>query len=202
MLITRPLFLPVSDLPPGLLPQLPELYYSAWSREGLCDSLHTAQKVLASDPDWSFALTDSPPGTVSGLLNTVPLSFTDPADIASTFPTYASVESSATSHPPLTPISMLLCFSLVAAPDTKVATPVGPTSVSRFLITSLRLKFPATQVVVYTRPKSVPMHLHLGASPTPVATLTDSRPEDQLCHGTNVILAYPLGVEPGVKIRL
>lgn len=177
-LVKEPTIVRVSQLPPTQINQLPQLYYRAWSQENLCASLQEADKVLIFDPEWSFALTKN--NTVLGLINTLPLSLDSTSGLSRRFSQYSKVEIQSQKHIRPKQINCLLCFSLVGLPNAHAA---------RTLISFLR-SFPYT-IAVYTRPKSVPMHIHLGANPTPIATLLNSRPEDIASSGSNIILVYP-----------
>lgn len=210
--IGKPLFLSVNKLSEDQKMSLPALYYIAWRKHGLCKSEKEAEKVLDFAPCYSFALMDKSTEKVHGLLNTLPLAI-DPKKIAKGFPTYDLVEEAAKQKKSIKKIKTILCFSIVAAPNTKVRSADQNISCSRYMISALKKKFPGKAIAVYTRlsgmPKgmtageyyeenkddltklgSVGMHAHLGASLPPVAIIENARPEDITGGRANVVMVY------------
>lgn len=167
---------------------------------------------MAFDPHYSFALVDKDTGKIYGLLNTIPLPV-GPEKIAKHFPTYKSVEKTAMKEKKTKKLKTILCFSIVAAPNTRVRTRWKIVSCSRYMINKMRKKFANKTIAVYTRLSSVPkdmsaseyykknkddltklgsvgMHSHLGASLPPVAIIENARPEDLSGAKANVVMLY------------
>ncbi len=187
-MVFTPKFTTLSEVSPETSNFLPELYFEAWSKEGLCSSLEEAKKVLHFDPQYSFVGLNEETGKPFGLLNTLPLSASELGTFINEGITYRHIEDLSRNHHRPTHLDILLCFSIVAEADQKVVIGDQVVSISRYMITTLKdLGIP---VYVYTRKKSVGMHVHFGANPEPIAVIENSRPEDVEGDGVNIILQY------------
>jgi hypothetical protein len=187
-MVTKPAFHSLNEISEKAKLELPELYYKAWSAEHLCSSITEAEKVLHFDPNFSFVGIDEETDSPFSLLNTLPLSQSELHDFIREGITYRHIEDlSRNQHQPIH-TDLVLCFSICGKADTRVMYENQEQSVARFMITQLRSI--GVPVYVYTRKKSVDMHIHLGANPTPLAVINNSRPEDIAGEGVNIILQY------------
>lgn len=187
-IINDPLFLPVSRLSSDSTSFLPSLYFEAWNKENLCASVSEAQKILSFNPEFSFAGISQSTKQPFGLLNTLPLSCKELESLIAEQTSYKDIERMSERKKFPKEIELLLCFSIVGKSDTKILQHNIAMSISRYLIFSAKkMRLP---MYVFTREPSVPMHIHLGASPTPVTVFENSRPEDKSGNGKNILLKY------------
>lgn len=187
-MVTKPSFQSVTEISEKARLLLPELYFQAWSAEQLCSSVSEAEKVLHFDPNFSFVGVDEETDSPFSLLNTLPLSLSELHDFIREGITYRHIEDlSRNQHQPIH-TDLVLCFSICGKADTRVIYENQEQSIARFMISQLRSI--GVPVYVYTRKKSVDMHIHLGANLTPLAVINNSRPEDIAGEGTNIILQY------------
>ena len=187
-MVFNPRFTTLSEISEESKMNLPSLYFEAWSNEGLCSSIEEAKKVMHFDPQYSFVGLDEESNKPFALLNTLPLSASELGTFINEGITYRHIEDlSRNQHRP-THLDILLCFSIVAEANQKVVIGDQVVSISRYMITTL--KELGKPVYVYTRKKSVGMHVHFGANPEPIAVIENSRPEDIAGDGVNIILQY------------
>lgn len=189
LVINSATVLRLSDCP-DLAPELNQIYFQSWNQEGLCNTPDDAKsKIELLDPRQAFVLVDLN-RKVLAAIHTLHSDAQDIYQLCQQYPSYQSVEATSSKRREITSKHFRICFSLIALPGYRIQSPdmTRDVSLSQYLIKNLPPE-PEIYRIAYSRHPAVRLHEHFGA--ISIAILDQSRPEDKLSCGQNVIMVYP-----------